>query len=296
MRFSILTIVSAIAATVVMAAPQLMKRDAASDLGVLNYALTLEHLEAEFYREGLAKFGVSAFKKAYHGRGKQIRQRFVHIGEHESTHVSTLISVIKSLGGTPVEKCKYKFPLDTVEQFVAVAQALENTGVSAYLGAASGLSGDLLTAAATITTVEARHSSYLNELLWQKGAPYSFDTPLTPREIVTIAINFIESCPKEVGVVPFTQLMATMPGHGESKVHVSYKGQEAHAGKKAYCQFWFDNKAEVSEITECTWPKDAFGYVYLVVTDSATPISRNDEAHIWAGPSLLFNGNHDGDH
>ncbi|KAF9946928.1 hypothetical protein BGZ70_002951 [Mortierella alpina] len=295
MRFSILTIVSAIAATVVMAAPQLTKRDAASDLGVLNYALTLEHLEAEFYEQGLAKFGASAFKKVYHGRGKQVRQRFVHIGEHESTHVNTLISVITSLGGTPVEKCKYKFPLDTVEQFVAVAQALENTGVSAYLGAASGLSGDLLTAAATITTVEARHSSYLNELLWQKGAPYSFDTPLTPREIVTIAINFIESCPQEVGVVPFTQLTATMPGHGESTVHVAYEGQEAH-GDNAYCQFWYDNKVAVSKRSECTWPKDACGYVYLVVTDSATPITRNDEARIWAGPSLLFNGDHYGDH
>ncbi|KAF9948720.1 hypothetical protein BGZ72_009414 [Mortierella alpina] len=291
MRSSILTIVSAIAATVVMAAPHLSKRDTASDLAVLNYALTLEHLEAEFYKQGLAKFNAHHFKKAYRGKGKQVRERFVHIGEHESTHVSTLIAVVTSMGGTPVEACQYKFPLDTVEQFVAVAQALENTGVSAYLGAASGLSGDLLTAAATITTVEARHSSYLNEILWQKGAPYSFDTPLTPKEIVTIAINFIESCPQEVGIVPFKQLTAKMPAHGETMVYTSYEGQEAH-GDNSYCQFWYDNKVAVSKRSECTWPKDACGYVYVVITDTETPITQKDEEHIWAGPALLFNGDH----
>ncbi|KAF9561842.1 hypothetical protein EC968_005439 [Mortierella alpina] len=291
MRFSILTVVSAIAATTVMAAPYLRKRDAASDLGVLNYALRLEHLEAEFYKQGLAKFDAHDFEEVYHGKGELVRKRFLQIGEHESTHVSTLTSVIASLGGVTVEMCKYKFPLDSVEQFIAVAQALENTGVSAYLGAASGLSGDLLTAAATITTVEARHSSYLNELLWQKGAPYSFDTPLTPREIVTIAINFIESCPQEVGVVPFTQLTAKMPDHGEKMVYTSYNGQEAH-GDKAYCQFWYDNKVAVSKRSECTWPEDAYGYVYVVITDTEEPISRNEEAHIWAGPALLFNGDH----
>ncbi|KAG0272846.1 hypothetical protein BGZ96_005143, partial [Linnemannia gamsii] len=60
-----------------MAAPlrgQLAKRDKASDIGILNYALTLEHLEAEFYAQGLHKFDSDAFNSA-HLDGK-IRERF----------------------------------------------------------------------------------------------------------------------------------------------------------------------------------------------------------------------------
>ncbi|KAF9919709.1 hypothetical protein BGZ67_001868, partial [Mortierella alpina] len=176
--------------TAVLAAPtRFSKRDATSDANIFNFALTLEHLEAEFYNQGLAKFNSHAFEAA--GFGGKIRDRFVEIDKHESTHVTTLSTAITQLGGTPVAPCKYKFPLDDVETFIAVARALENTGVSAYLGAASGLDGDLLTAAASITTVEARHSSFLNEILGQSGAPYAFDTPLSAKEVFTIASNFI---------------------------------------------------------------------------------------------------------
>ncbi|KAI1311041.1 hypothetical protein EDD11_003583 [Mortierella claussenii] len=289
MRFSIVAIASAIAATAVMATPaRLSKRDTASDLSILNFALTLEHLEAEFYTWGLKKFSAKDFQKA--GLESYVRERFVHIGEHESTHVTVLTSVIKSMGGTPVPKCSYKFPLNDVATFLAVARALENTGVSAYLGAAAGLNGDLLTAAASIATVEARHSSFLNEVSDQLGAPYAFDTPLNPQEIVTIASNFIESCPYNLGVTPFTQLTASLPAHGSSKVKTSFAGENGH--KDTWCQFLYDNKVAVSPRRECKLPKDVLGYVYVVVTDTETPITLKDNARILAGPALLFNGDH----
>ena len=82
-----------------------------TDVDVLNYALTLEHLEYAFYRDGLKKFDESDFQ-VYFARnreyerqgirdldGEAVRRKFVVIREHEETHVDTLKSVIKSLGG-----------------------------------------------------------------------------------------------------------------------------------------------------------------------------------------------------
>lgn len=285
MRFSILAIASSIAVSAVSAIPaRLSKRDASTD--ILNFALTLEHLESNFYREGLAKFSQKDFDHA--GFDGKVREYFVHIGSHENAHVDVLTSVIKSLKETPVPECKYNFPLSDIHEFMAVARALEQTGVSAYLGAAAGLEGELLTAAASIATVEARHSSYLNSLFGGQGAPYDFDTPLEAREIVTIASNFIVSCPFNLGVAPYTQLMASLDS-GSYKVKTSFKGPGAET---EWCQFLFNNKVVVSLREDCTVPKEVDGYFYVVITDTKTPITDKDGAHILAGPSLLFKGDH----
>ncbi|KAF9109358.1 hypothetical protein BGW39_005134, partial [Mortierella sp. 14UC] len=145
--------------------------------------------------------------------------------------------------------------------FLAVAQALENTGVSAYLGAASGLSGRLLTAAASITTVEARHAAYLNELWGQSGFPYAFDTALGPREIATLATNFITSCPYDLGVKPFAQLTASLPAAGSNStmVSTSFEGK-GNMTDSTYCQFLYGNNVTVSPRSECALPDNASGY------------------------------------
>src|SRR4051812_31973837 len=131
-----------------------------SDLDVLNYALTLEHLEYAFYRDGvgLFTFGVD-------GRGESIDTNFAAIRDHEGAHVETLTGVITDLGGTPVEEATYNFgdAYTDPKAFMMTAAALENTGVSAYDGAAQFITDpDLLTAAGSIVAVEARHASYLN--------------------------------------------------------------------------------------------------------------------------------------
>ncbi|KAF8942174.1 hypothetical protein BGZ46_006815, partial [Entomortierella lignicola] len=166
------------------------------------------HLESEFYKMGLAKFDENAFIEA--GFDPKIRSRVVHIGEHENEHVKTLTSVIKSLKGDPVPKCSYNFPMDNVTQLLTVAQALENTGVSAYIGSSAGLSGDILTTAASIVSVEGRQASFLNELHGQIGAPYTFDTALSRQQVITIATTLITSCPYDLGIKPFNHLMASI--------------------------------------------------------------------------------------
>ncbi|KAF9204598.1 hypothetical protein BGZ49_005115 [Haplosporangium sp. Z 27] len=285
MRF--LTITFSIAASTIVAVSAAPTPPSA--ISILNYALTLEHLESEFYKMGLAKFDENAFIEA--GFDSKVRDRIVHIGEHENEHVMTLTSVIKSLKGDPVPKCSYNFPMDNLIQFLTVAQALENTGVSAYLGAASGLSDGLLTAAASIVTVEARHASYLNELKGQLGAPYSFDTPLSPQQIVTIATNFITSCPYDLGVKPFNHLMASID-EKSSKVETSFTGKGAKS-PNTYCQFLYGSKTAVVPRSSCMLPKDADGYVFVLITSSKTPVTMTSQSNILAGPALVFNGSHD---
>ncbi|HYI25794.1 MAG TPA: ferritin-like domain-containing protein, partial [Thermomicrobiales bacterium] len=118
---------------------------------------------------------------------------FVLIGEQEADHVTTLTSVIESLGGTPVEEATYDFGYEDLPGFFAVAQALEDTGVAAYQGAAQYLidEDELLTAALTIHGVEARHASYLALLNGAVPFPEAFNPTLTPDEVLEIATPFI---------------------------------------------------------------------------------------------------------
>lgn len=182
-----------------LAAPQ---TDTAGDIKILNYALTLEHLEYAFYRDGLKKYDVHDFLKAESIKhlGRRLKYSaydyFKIILDHEKTHVDTLTSVIKSLGGKPVPECTYDFGYTKVDEFVVIAKALENTGVMAYDGAIALIqSPDLQTAGATIATVEARHASYLNLLTGDIPFPAAFDTPKTMEQILQIAGKFIVSCP-----------------------------------------------------------------------------------------------------
>ncbi len=188
-----------------------------SDLDILNYALTLEILEATFYEEGLDKFSDKDFEEALGDEGgsdkdeestpitnsrggsaRSIRDRIVEIGEHEQEHVEVLTQTITDLGFAPVEGGEFDFgdAFDDVEAFLETAQALENTGVSAYLGAAPAITDPaVLAAAASIATVEARHAGYLNLLNGDSPFPDSFDESLTRDEVLDEAGEFIVTAP-----------------------------------------------------------------------------------------------------
>ncbi len=162
-----------------------------NDVDVLNYALTLEHLEYAFYRDGIGLFSFGN-----DSRGQSIDTNFAAIRDHEGAHVETLASVIADLGGTPVEEATYDFGDAYTDPmaFMMTAAALENTGVSAYDGAGQFITDpELLTAAGSIVAVEARHASYLNLLTGQIPFPAPFETPLTMDEVLEIAGPFIAS-------------------------------------------------------------------------------------------------------
>jgi hypothetical protein len=162
-----------------------------SPVDVLNYALTLEHLESAFYRDGLAEIGVDGIT----GLGFQasVFDSLSAIADHEAEHVTVLTDVIGQLGGEPVAEGTYDFGYSDAAGFLQVAMALEDTGVAAYQGAAQYLidEDELLTAALTIHGVEARHASYVALLNGAVPFPEAFNPTLTPDEVLAIATPFI---------------------------------------------------------------------------------------------------------
>lgn len=195
MFFTQASIALVAAATLAVAAPVAEKRAAAyTDADILNYALTLEHLEDTFYRGGLAEFSEEQFADA--GFDSTFYNNLKKISDDETTHVSFLTSALKAAGATPVAACTYDFGYDDVKGFIATASILEGVGVSAYLGAAADImSKTYLTAAGSILTVESRHSSYLRQALSQSPFPQAFDAPLSLDEVYSLASQFITSCP-----------------------------------------------------------------------------------------------------
>jgi hypothetical protein len=170
-----------------------------TDVDVVNYALTLEHLENAFYRQGLEMFDHSDFEDAgvesdvTTGNGESVYSAIEVIGEHEASHAGVLSETTSLLGGEPVAEASYDFGVETVEEFLAVAQVLENTGVSAYAGAAPFIeSPDLQSAALSIHSVEARHAAFLNGLNSESSFPNAFDPSLSQDEVLSAAGQFID--------------------------------------------------------------------------------------------------------
>lgn len=190
------------AATVGRAQAQTTPTPTATDLNVLNFALTLEHLEAAFYTQGLGRFSAADFQNSALARVlgtgvvNGVYTNLGRIRDHEVAHVEALRTAIRGLGGTPVEPCTYNFTYANPDQFLQVAATLEETGVMAYDGAIAMLSlAALKTAGATIATVEGRHAAYLQLLISNIPFPKAFDEAKTMQEILAIAAPFLASCP-----------------------------------------------------------------------------------------------------
>ena len=157
-----------------------------SDIDVLNYALTLEHLEAAFYQmAGHYDLGTD-------GYGNSINGWMIAVGEHETAHVETLTQVIADLGDEPVVAAEYDFGVTDASSFLATAAIMENLGVAAYDGAAASIQDPgLLTAAGSIVAVEARHAAYLNLLTGASPFPEAYEAPMSPDDVLAAAAPFI---------------------------------------------------------------------------------------------------------
>jgi hypothetical protein len=133
-----------------------------TDIGILNYALTLEYLETEFYAKVIAA-------KLFTGSVGSLIKTF---GAQEATHVAALTAAIKSLGGTPVAKVEGKFPITTPAATAELAYTVENLGAAAYLGQAPLIqSKTVLAAALSIHSVEARHAASIGTLVKKSITP-----------------------------------------------------------------------------------------------------------------------------
>lgn len=156
------------------------------DLGILNYALTLEHFENALYR-GLLQTGLLT--------GKALDYATVY-GGHENTHVQALTKTISDLGGTPVaEQAGYNWPkLSTEAEVIAIIAQVEDLGASAYLGAAPLIqNADLLTVAVQIHTNEAEHATAFRFLAGQDPVPFAFAPPMTKDEVLAVVTPFLQA-------------------------------------------------------------------------------------------------------
>jgi hypothetical protein len=153
------------------------------DADILNFALTLEYLEAAFYKKAAGlKLSGDAAKLAK------------EIGEHEREHVLALSKAVKSLGAKPVASPSFSFPISDEMSFLKLAQTLEDTGVSAYNGAGPSISSpDILAAAGSIVQVEARHAAAIRLLRGQSPAPEAFDRALDKSAVLKAVTPLIKS-------------------------------------------------------------------------------------------------------
>jgi rubrerythrin len=148
-----------------------------NDLKILNYALTLEYVEAAFYKD-VAASGKFA--------GKQL-DLIKRIGDTEQQHVEALTEAIKQLGGKPVAAPGTKFPLGgSPKSILTLAATVENLGAAAYLGQAPRISSpQVLASALAIHSVEGRHAAALNFLLGKNPTPDgAFAKPASMAEVL----------------------------------------------------------------------------------------------------------------
>jgi rubrerythrin len=145
------------------------------DVAILNYALTLEYLEAAFYNEAVAKGNLNA----------EVKAAAKIVAGHENAHVKFLKG---ALGTAAVKKPKFDFKGTNLEQakFVATATVLEDTGVAAYSGQATRIyQPAVVKAAVSILTVEARHAAHFRNLEGKTFAPLAFDRAKTMKQILS---------------------------------------------------------------------------------------------------------------
>ncbi|MFZ0386284.1 MAG: ferritin-like domain-containing protein [Solirubrobacteraceae bacterium] len=152
------------------------------DLAIVNYALTLEYLESQFYAKvissGLFKGAVLSVIKTF--------------GAEEDQHVAALKKVAMSLG-TPAAKPTGKFPIKSATQVATLAATVENLGAAAYLGQAPLIkSKEILAAALAIHSIEARHAATLNLLTKKNPTPNgAFAEPATMAQVLAAVKPFI---------------------------------------------------------------------------------------------------------
>ncbi len=154
------------------------------DIDILNFALTLEYLETDFYAHKAKNVGLS-------GEAKSLAAL---IAGHEQQHVDALVKAIKGAGGTPVKKPTFTFPVSDQASFLKLAYVLENTGVGAYNGAGPSLKTPAyLAAAGSIVQVEARHAAAIALLVGKAITPDgAFDRPQSKSQVLAKAGSLIK--------------------------------------------------------------------------------------------------------
>jgi rubrerythrin len=158
----------------------------AGDVDILNFALTLEYLEAAFYTQAVKKVS---------GLTGETKKLATTLRDNETAHVQALTAAIKGLKGKPVAApgVDFRDAFSSEKSFLKLAQTFEDTGVSAYNGAGPALkSKKLLAAAGSIVQIEARHAAAIRSLNGKPVTDGGFDKTLAKADVLKAVKPFLK--------------------------------------------------------------------------------------------------------
>lgn len=269
-----------------------------TDPDILQFALTLEWLETTFYQQGLQQVPQQQFLDL--GLTQQQVADLAQQGKEEETHVQLLQGALAQKGVQPVQPCQYNFgqSFSSASAMLQTAVTLEQVGVSAYLGAAPLIQDkSILGTAASIYSIEARHQTFTRVATKAAASPNSFDTPLTPKQVFSLAAPFIASCPQgsNLALTAFPNITMTNP---EVTAQIAVASpqmlqlQSAGATGAAACAFSSGDLPTGTMFTQfangaCPTPQGLTGVVYVNLVNAMPMDSKITDDIIAAGPMVL---------
>jgi rubrerythrin len=145
----------------------------ARDVEILNYALTLEELQAAFYARAVSGGALSG----------ELREYAEVVAGHEREHVGLLRGALGAKA-RPAPRFAFGQAVSNPARFAQTASELEELAVAAYNGQAANLSKDALKAAAGIVSVDARHAAWIRAIQGRPPSSQATDVPKTRRQVL----------------------------------------------------------------------------------------------------------------
>ncbi|MCJ1450839.1 hypothetical protein MMC28_001173 [Mycoblastus sanguinarius] len=291
MKFFTTSVAALLLSSTAIAHP--IKRQTITDVDILQYALTLEHLENVFYKGGVSMMTEQDFLDA--GFTSAYYNNLLYIVHDEEQHVELLTSSLTTAGAMPVAACKYDFPYTDAKSFVTLASVLEGVGVSAYLGGAALItSKDYLTVAGSILVTESLHTATQRFNLGEVAPANPYGTPLGLDDVYTLAAAFITSCPSTNAALPvmaFPTLTATQGIPAAPGIPFTFSAAGSLPGTFFVT---FVSGLDITSVTptmegemiSAMIPDTAMGQTYVLITSMMTNTTVMDSMVLY-GPAII---------
>ncbi|KAI9718499.1 MAG: hypothetical protein M1828_006682 [Chrysothrix sp. TS-e1954] len=291
MKSTFFTSAAALLASTVSAAP-VEKRQALTDADILQFALTLEHLENVFYKKAISMMTEDDFTSA--GFSADYFNNLKYISHDEEQHVEELTAGLTAAGAKPVAACTYDFGFTDPKSFVTLASVLEGVGSSAYLGAAPAImSKEYLGIAGSILGTEQIHTAIQRTAVGEVGPANPYLTALGPNEVYTLASAFIKSCPSSNMALPFKAFPTLMATQGiPAAPGITFSFSTMMSLPSSFFVTFVNGLTTTSvpatmdgSMISATIPETTQGQTYVVLTSSNTTMLMDSQ--VLAGPAII---------